>query len=203
MPRAGTLLLASPSTGHRLRHRTGARRSRATTRSTTSSTRTRGSARSCARPRDEGLLTADSLRRHAGQRRSGRARPGQGAAAPAGHRRRCGVRHGRRRRSLHSPRSWRRRFHAFYRDRRVVDAADPETSAYAAGAGRCDARHAGGRARPAGDLRAGVDVATTGQQAILSSGAVRSSMRWPRAPSQTVRKSHLHPRTSAAVRSGG
>ena len=51
-------------------------------------------------------------------------------------------------------------FHAFYRDARVVDPAEPERSRVAPGARAGDAAHARRRARPAGDLGAGVDVAT-------------------------------------------
>ena len=66
------------------------------------------------------------------------------------------------------------KFHAYYRDRRVVDAEDPETSGGAPRARRRDAHHARPRTRAAGDQRARVDVGATAAQPAQSS--VRASV---------------------------
>ena len=131
------------------------RSSRTRTRSTTSSTPTPGSPRSCARrPRPGSRRRPASTARSAGRPKAALARAiarfpevvedavaaeeTQGITAYAT--------------ELATT------FHAFYRDARVVDADEPERSAARLALAARDPGHAGERARPAGDLRARVDV---------------------------------------------
>ena len=116
----GALVAASTSTS------SSPRSSRTRTRSTTCSTPMRGSRRSCARPPRRAWSGADSVAGDAGRRARGR--PGASAGATAGGRRGRRGRPrdpGRHRRSRPSSRPT---FHAFYRDARVVDPAEPERS---------------------------------------------------------------------------